>query len=207
MKTTILTSSLLAAALFTSCENPADETADAKVGEVQEELQGSGTKFVFDDSSKIGFTGSKVTGSHDGGFNEFSGHFMIAEGEDTPTAGEFTIQMGSLWSDSEKLTGHLKNADFFDVEKYPTTTFKLTKATKTSEGAYEVSGNLMLHGTEKNITFPVTASRDGDSAAFQAEFDINRKDFGIVYAGKTDDLIRDEVVIRLDFKASAESSK
>lgn len=47
------------------------------------------------------------------------------------------------------------------------------------------------------------ASRDGDIATFKAEFDINRKDFGIVYAGRTDDLIRDEVVIRLDFTAKA----
>jgi len=104
-----------------------------------------------------------------------------------------------------ELTGHLKNEDFFDVETYPTTTFKLTKATKTGEGAYEISGNLTLHGVEKNITFPVTASRDVDTANFSAEFDINRKDFGIVYAGKTDDLIRDKVIIRLDFKATAKT--
>ncbi len=207
MKKTILSlaPAFLIGALLTSCENPADKTTDAKVDEAQEELEGTGTKFVFDYSSTIGFTGSKVTGSHDGGFKTFSGHFMMAEDDEAPTAGEFTIEMDSLWSDSEKLTGHLKNEDFFAVDQYPTTTFKLTKATKTGEGAYEISGNLTLHGVEKNITFPVTASRDGDNASFQAEFDINRKDFGIVYAGKTDDLIRDEVVIRLDFKAAAES--
>ena len=105
-----------------------------------------------------------------------------------------------------KSSGHLKAADFFDVEKFATSTFKLTKATKTGEGAYDVSGNLTMHGTEKNITFPVTASREGSTASFKAEFDINRKDFGIVYAGKTDDLIRDEVIIRLDFKATAGES-
>ncbi|MDB4461743.1 YceI family protein [bacterium] len=207
MKSTLLflPSALLVASLFTSCENPADKTTDAKVSDAQEELEGSGTKYIFEDSSTIGFTGSKVTGSHSGGFKEFSGHFLMAEGDDAPTAGEFTIQMDSTWSDNDKLTRHLKNEDFFDVETYPTTTFKLTKATKTGEGAYEISGNLTLHGVEKNITFPVTASRDGDTANFSAEFDINRKDFGIVYAGKTDDLIRDEVIIRLDFKATAET--
>jgi len=209
MKSTILiiAPSILAAAFLTSCKNPADETTDAEVTDSQKELQGTGSKYVFQSSSTIGFTGSKVTGSHDGGFKDFSGHFLMAEGDDVPTAGEFTIQMGSLWSDSEKLTTHLKTGDFFNVEEFPTTTFKLTKARKTGEGSYDISGNLTLHGTEKNITFPVTASREGASASFNAEFDVNRKDFGIVYAGKTDDLIRDEVIIRLDFKAAAEGAE
>ena len=49
--------------------------------------------------------------------------------------------------------------------------------------------------------------RNGDEGSFKAEFDINRKDFGIIYAGKTDDLIRDEVIIRLDFKVTAERTE
>ena len=201
-----LTPALFAGFALVSCENPADKTTDAKVGDVQEEAVGSGTKFVFDDSSTIGFTGSKVTGSHDGGFKEFEGHFYLGD-DKTPTAGEFVIDTTSVWSDDEKLTGHLKSKDFFEVETYPTSTFKLTKAVKTGEGAYDISGNLTLHGVEKNITFPVTASREGDTATFNAEFDINRKDFGIVYPGKPDDLIRDEVVLRLDFSASTVESE
>ncbi|MEJ6580886.1 MAG: YceI family protein [Akkermansiaceae bacterium] len=205
--TLLLTPFILSAALLTSCKNPADETTDATVTDAQTELKGNGTRFTFLKSSTIGFTGSKVTGSHDGGFKEFSGHFMMSGDSDVPTAGEFTIQMASTWSDSEKLTGHLKNSDFFDVETFSTSTFKLTNASKTGENAYDISGNLTLHGVEKNITFPVTASRSGDNASFTAEFDINRKDFGIVYAGKTDDLIRDEVIIRLNFQAAAEMPK
>lgn len=202
-----LPSALLAAGFLTSCENPADKTTDAKVGEVQEELEGSGTKYVFIDSSSIEFTGSKVTGSHDGRFEKFTGHFYMGEDDEAPTAGEFVIEMDSLWSDNDKLTGHLKGEDFFEIATYPTSTFTLTKAVKTGEGSYDISGNLTLHGEKKNITFPVTASRDGDTATFEAEFDINRKDFGIDYAGKTDDLIRDEVVIRLNFSAKAEDSE
>jgi len=208
MKSTILilAPSFFAAAMLISCKNPADETTDATITDAQTELVGTGTKYVFLDTSTIGFTGSKVTGSHSGGFKEFSGHFFMAEGDDTPTAGEFMIQMESTWSDNEKLTGHLKAADFFDVEKFSTSTFKLTKAIKTGEGSYHVSGNLTMHGIEKNISFPVTASRVGSTASFKAEFDINRKDFDIVYAGKTDDLIRDEVIIRLDFQATPTES-
>ena len=115
------------------------------------------------------------------------------------------IQTESLWSDDDKLTEHLKNEDFFEVGTYPTSTFELTKAVKTGDEAYDISGNLKLHGETKNITFPVTAKRDGDTASFKAEFDINRKDFGINYKGMADNLIKDEVVIRLDFTAKAAS--
>lgn len=204
MKHTILLSIpvVMAGFAFVSCDNPADETPDAKVGEVEEALEGSGTKFVFEKSSTIGFTGSKVTGSHDGGFKDFEGHFFLGE-DGIPTAGEFVIQTESLWSDDEMLTGHLKNKDFFEVGKYPTSTFTLTKATKTGGDAYEISGNLELHGVTKNITFPVTASDEGNTASFKAAFDINRKDFEINYAGMADNLIKDEVVIRLDFTAKA----
>ena len=201
------TSFLLTAALLISCENPADKTTDATVTNIQEVLQGSGIKYIFNNSSTIEFTGSKVTGSRSGGFKKFSGHFYMSEVDDAPAAGEFTIQMDSIWSDNEKLTRHLKDKDFFDVQQYPSSTFKLTKAIKTGENAYDISGNLTMHGTEKNITFPVITVRNGDEGSFKAEFDINRKDFGIIYAGKTDDLIRDEVIIRLDFKVTAERTE
>lgn len=55
--------------------------------------------------------------------------------------------------------------------------------------------------TTKNITFPAEVTMDGEKAGIHAKFDINRKDFGIVYAGKPDDLIRDEVVIELTLSA------
>jgi polyisoprenoid-binding protein YceI len=150
MKKTILSlaPALAAGFVLVSCENPADKTTDAKVGDVQEKLEGSGTKFVFEKSSTIGFTGSKVTGSHDGGFKEFEGHFFLGD-DGVPTAGEFVIQTDSLWSDNEKLTDHLKNKDFFEVATYPTSTFALTKAVKTGDNTYDISGNLTLHGESR----------------------------------------------------------
>jgi len=63
-----------------------------------------------------------------------------------------------------------------------------------------VSGNFDLHGIKKTITFPATIEVAPDSVSVNAEFAINRKDFGIVYAGKADDLIRDGVVIKLTLK-------
>jgi len=94
------------------------------------------------------------------------------------------------------LTGHLSSPDFFDVPSHPTSTF-----TVASIEAGTVTGNLNLHGVSKSISFPATISVASDKVAVKAEFAINRKDFGINYPGKTDDLIRDNVVINLDLSA------
>jgi polyisoprenoid-binding protein YceI len=113
--------------------------------------------------------------------------------------------MKSLWSDNEKLTEHLMSGDFFNVAKHPESSFELTGLKSVSEGGFEVSGNLTLNGTSKNITFPASAEVSAGKAKIHAKFDINRKDFGIVYAGKADDLIRDEVVIELKLAAAPEA--
>lgn len=205
MKTTIATMGL-AALVLASCENPADKSADATVKEaVQPEATATtGTRYAFADGSSIGFTGSKVTGSHDGGFKVFTGHFLV-NGEEV-TGGEVVIDMQSTWADDEKLAGHLKSPDFFNVDEHPQATFVITGVEASGDNAYTVSGNFKLHGVEKNITFPATATKDGDSVTIAAEFDINRKDFQIDYPGMADDLIRDEVVIRLDLAAKPDAT-
>lgn len=201
MKATLILPGALAALALASCENPADNTTDAAVSEAVEAASpaAGGVRYVLVEDSEIGFVGSKVTGSHDGGFKEFDGFFLVTG--DEVTGGEIVIDMDSTWSDSDRLTGHLKNEDFFHVTEHPQAKFTVTGVEKTAEGAYTVSGNLLLRGVEKNISFPATASMDGDAIEIDAEFDIKRKDWNIVYTGKADDLIRDEVVIKLDLRA------
>jgi polyisoprenoid-binding protein YceI len=75
----------------------------------------------------------------------------------------------------------------------------------TSMSNGEMTGNLTLHGVTKSITFKPTVSISDSVVTLKAEFDVMRFDFGIVYKGKADDLIRDEVVIKLDVKATAGS--
>jgi polyisoprenoid-binding protein YceI len=196
------------AVVFASCENPADQTTSATVGEAVEiaaDSTAKGVKYTLAPSSEIHFVGSKVTGSHDGGFKSFTGSFTVADGQLVGSENHVVIDMASVWSDDDKLTGHLKNEDFFHVEKHPESKFQLTSLKETGEGTYEVSGNLTLTGTTKNITFPATASMDGEKAKVHAKFDINRKDFGIIYAGMADDLIRDEVVVELKLEAVPEA--
>jgi polyisoprenoid-binding protein YceI len=174
-----------ACAIFVSCENPADKTTDAKVSAAVEKSAvsaASGTKYVFTPASQVNFIGSKVTGSHAGGFKAFTGYFTIKDGAPVGNDHKVVIDMKSTFADDEKLTGHLKSPDFFDVEKFPQATFDITGIKKDSDSAYTVSGNFTLHGQTKNISFPATVSQTGDVAKIDAKFDINRKDFVIVYA-------------------------
>ena len=193
----LIGTSLLA---LTSCKNPADETTDAKIGEAEPEATASGgTTYTFTENSSIGFVGSKITDQHEGGFKTFEGSFIVKEGE--PQGGKFTIDMNSTWSDNEKLTTHLKAADFFDVESFPSSEFVVTSFSMKGENAYDISGNLTLHGVTKNITFPTTVNTSDESIKVSSEFDIKRSDFGISYPGKKDDLIREEVILKLDLEA------
>jgi polyisoprenoid-binding protein YceI len=199
-KAIVLLFAFAATAFVTSCANKADETPDAVVAEATDDITATdGATYTFSEGSTIGFTGSKVTGSHDGGFKKFNGHLVVKDG--LLEAGEVVIDMTSTFSDAEKLTGHLKSADFFDVENIPESTFSITAVSEKADKTYELSGNLTLHGVTKNITFPAQISSTDETLSVQAEFDINRKDFGIVYPGKTDDLIRDEVIIKLNLSA------
>jgi len=189
-------------ALLLSCENPADETTDASVKEKQAIATASSDsiEYTFSSTSMIKFLGSKVTGSHGGGFKKFSGSVSLEDG--APKSGSFTIDMTSTYSDSDKLTGHLTNADFFNVEAYPESKFEFTSFKKVSETDYSISGNLTMVGKTNNITFPAIVSYSEEKITLDAEFDIKRKDWGIVYPGKPDDLTRNEVVLTLKLEAT-----
>ncbi|MEM9481623.1 MAG: YceI family protein [Verrucomicrobiota bacterium] len=216
MKTTLLVpavSLIACSVLLTNCaENPADNVPSAEVTEETTTVtetpaaapDAEAVSYTFTDDSKIGFVGSKVTGSHEGGFEKFSGTFNVAEGK--PGAGPHTIEidMTSTWSDSDKLTKHLLSEDFFEVEKFPTSSFNLTQATPAdAPDKYNLSGDVTLHGVTKQISFPATIKEGPDgNVTLDAEFSINRKDFGIVFPGMPDDLIRDEVVINLAMVAA-----
>ena len=107
----------------------------------------------------------------------------------------------SIYSDNDRLTGHLKSPDFFDVEKHPTAIFETTSITGSGDNS-KVTGKLTMHGETKEISFPAKIEVKDDAVTVQAEFSINRFDFNMKYPGKADDLIREGVVLRLDVKAT-----
>ena len=192
---------ILMACVITGCSDPSDQVTKAPTSAPKESAKpgAAGKTYVIQPDSTIGFVGSKVTGSHDGGFKKFSGKVSVADA--AVAAAEVKIDMDSTWSDNEKLTAHLKSPDFFDTAKFPTATFTTTDIKSTS-AEKTVTGNLDLHGVNKSISFPADIQVTDNAVTVKAEFAINRKDFNINYPGKTDDLIRDNVVLKLDIKAT-----
>jgi polyisoprenoid-binding protein YceI len=192
--------------ILAGCGNPAEDKPEAKVGAATHEdtPMAKGTAYAFLEESKIDFIGSKVTGQHHGGFTAFQGSMNLVDNDPTKSSVEITIDTTSLWADNDRLTGHLKSPDFFDVASHPQATFQSTAIVKDGD-AYTVTGNLQLHGVTKSISFPAAIAVGNDQVVVNSEFFIKRFDFGIAYKGKADDLIRDEVVIKLSMIGKAGS--
>lgn len=177
-----------------SVRNAASESGAAKTG--------GETLVISPDNSKVDFVASKVTRSHNGSFKQFAGTIDLVNNSAEQSIVNISIDTGSVITDEADLTAHLKTPDFFDVAKYPKATFVSTRIEPNTSGGgtHNVTGNFDLHGVKKSISFPATIQIAPDNVTVTAEFSINRKDFGINYPGKADDLIRDGVVIKLTLK-------
>src|SRR5688572_2780647 len=231
MKTRFLPAVLLAGAVWCISCTSAPKSDDAKTSEAKEVTDNvTAESWKLDtSSSQIEWVGTKVTGYHTGNVPLKSGEINVKNGE--VTGGKFVMDLANMQvlgpksvdaASNKKLLGHLKSADFFDVEKNPEGSFELT-GVRPYQGAavkdstdprqdqiskyrvdnptHTVSGNLTLKGVTKNVEFPARITVSGDNAEAIAKFNINRKEWNIVYPGKPDDLIRDAVHLGISIKA------
>ena len=121
-----------------------------------------------------------------GRFTDFDGQIVIG---DTPeqSSVEVTIQTASVDTSDEKRDGHLRSADFLDVDNYPAMTFRSTKVDLKRDGTATVTGDL----TVKDVTRPVTLDVEFDGAqadpwggqrlGFSATAEIDREDWGLTW--------------------------
>lgn len=172
----------------------------------------SAEKYKVDSAhSTVGFTVTHLQLSEvDGRFKDFSGEINFDPKAPAKTTISFTAQTKSVNTDNDKRDAHLQGSDFFDVEKYPTMTFKSTKVTALGEDQYTVIGDLTIHGVTKqvqvkaNIKGPVDAFKDGNlSIAFKSTFKINRMDYkvGDGWKGGSDSVVSHDVFITLKGEA------
>ena len=147
------------------------------------------TKYTLSgDNTKLTFVGKKPDGKHNGGFAKLSGSATVSGDDITTLKAEVDIDTESLYADDEKLTAHLKNADFFDVQNNPKATFKITKVEK-ADKMYTVTGDLTMLGKTKPVSFPATITM-GDTLSVDASFVIDRTQWGMNYGkGKIDDKV------------------
>ena len=144
-----------------------------------------------------------------GRFNEMSGEIVIDKEEPSKSSVVFTIRTESIDTANERRDGHLKSADFFDVENHPEITFESTGITRNGEGEFDVEGELTIRGVSKTVVFPVeflgfaTDNHGNDKAGFSLRTRINRKDYGIVWNRALDTggvVLGDEVDIEINLE-------
>lgn len=167
-------------------------------------------------TSSLKWTGSKITkDSHWGTVALKEGSVTFTK--DIPTAGSFVIDMTSIKCDdltdakmNGRLVGHLKSDDFFSVDKHPTATFKITKATAGKNGEVTITGDLTIKGITKPITFPATVKNEGGVYAASGKLKFNRTDWDVKYnSGKFfdpkklgDKLINDDIEIEINLRTA-----
>jgi polyisoprenoid-binding protein YceI len=162
--------------------------------------------------SKVAWTGRGEVGDYSlsGNINLSEGMFII-ENEQVK-GGEFVIDMNTI--NCTNLTGmkkvtlmeHLKGEDFFEVSKFPKTTFKITNITPSvgEEYIFNVTGKLTIKGITNNLSFPATIKKEGSVVSVKAILKVDRTKFNITYHSPSffnnlkDDYIKNEFDIFLD---------
>lgn len=156
--------------------------------------------------SEVSFKIRHLLAKTSGRFTKFSGTIKVDTADISKSSVEVSIEVASINTDNADREKHLKSPDFFDVEKYPTITFKSTSVKEVVKGKLEVTGDFTLHGVTKRITFPVTNAgtqpgmQPGTVVAgfIDGALTINRNDYGIkAFPGA----LGDEVAISLNVEA------
>ena len=145
-----------------------------------------------------------------GSFSDVQGVAFINDKDISRSTINVTINATSINTGVAKRDGHLKSADFFDVEKYPTLTFKSKQVKKATDNQLAVVGDLTLHGVTKEVVLLVSGPSDNAKDPWgnirkgaKATTQVNRKDFGIIWNATLDNgglLIGEEVEITIDLE-------
>lgn len=209
---------LLIAFIMLSCKNNKENQAENKATQKEvtqtTETTLSGNKSINIDKSTIIWKGHKILGSHTGEIKLKNAGLTFNNG--TLTKGSFIVDMNTIKAvelmkdgddneeeeennegeehdDRDDLANHLKNEDFFDVNKYPEATFTIKEATNNGN-SYKITGDMTIKGITKEISFDATIT----AQTLKAHIKINRTDFGIKYGSGSffknlgDNIIKDQ---------------
>lgn len=161
--------------------------------------------------STVGFRIRHLVSTVGGSFSRFSGTIELNEKDWGKSKVNATIEAASINTNNERRDAHLRGADFFETDKYPTITFASTKVVPRGKGKLRVLGNLTMHGVTRPVILEVAyagqmAAMGGKRAGFSATTSVNRKDFKITYNRALDrggTMLGDDVAISIDVEAAA----
>lgn len=161
------------------------------------------------DHSSVSFKIRHLFSNVQGNFRKFEGTMEYEPGKPETWKASGTIDAASIDTNVAERDKHLRSADFFDTEKFPTIEFHTTTVKAVSDGKAQAEGVIKIHGVEKPIVLDVDILGVGKDpwgntrAAFTVTTKLNRKDFGLAWNEKLETgqfLVGEEVVITLDIE-------
>lgn len=220
MKNVLLMSLMVLGLMTTSCKKDAkNDKMEANAPATSEAVSSSKVsgKFNVNASSTVLWEGSKPAGTHSGYIKVSEGSVAVENGK--VTAGQFTLDMSSLTvtdlkagEGKEKLEGHLKSEDFFNVTANPSARFEITKTTGLANDAtanHLIYGDLTINGVTKPVNFKANVEvKENMVNVSTDQFNIDRTNWGVKYGSGTffddlkDKVISDDVGIKIALNAS-----
>ena len=165
--------------------------------------------FIIDPNhSSVAFKVRHLVSKVGGGFTDFGGT-ITADFSNLDVSGvQFSIQTASIDTRNEDRDGHLRSADFFDVEEFPEITFTSTKVTKIDKDSFAVAGTLTMHGVSKPTTLTVDYlgemnAMGGTRAGYELSTTLDRKDWGISWNKALDSgglILGDDVEVNINLE-------
>ncbi len=150
---------------------------------------------------------SKVRGR----FSDFEGTIEFDEVQPENSSVDFTVYTQSIDTNEPDRDKHLRSADFFSVDQFPTLTFRSKSIAPRGGNRYDVTGDLTMRGVTKTIVLPVEylgKAKDpwgNDKVAFEAEISLNRKDYGLMWNAALETggfLVGDDVKVNISVQAA-----
>jgi polyisoprenoid-binding protein YceI len=161
-------------------------------------LNSNAQKYVpIDKGSKIHFIIKNFGIGTGGDFQGLKGEINFDTLQPASSFFNVSIAVKTIDTDNNMRDKDLRSKDYFDEQKFPEiklTSTRIDKTNKTGNGYYYFTGNLIIKGIAKPVSFPFLAERTGDGFLFTGEFTINRLDFGV---GETSMVLANRVIVSL----------
>jgi len=165
--------------------------------------------------SQVGFSIRHFFSKVPGQFKDFHGTIVMDANAPAASSVDVTIQTASISTDNERRDTHLRSADFFAADSFPTLTFKSTKVAPAGKDRYQLTGDLTMRGVTRPVVLDVEflgmgpiamgGQSMGTKAGFEATTTVNRQDFGITWNKNLDQggaMLGDDVTVNLHIEAN-----
>ncbi|MFD3589609.1 YceI family protein [Streptomyces sp. NPDC058683] len=145
-----------------------------------------------------------------GSFQEFEGSLHLDGADPAKSTASLDIKMESITTGSPDRDGHLKSADFFKTDEFPTMTFRSTKAEAVGGDDYRITGDLTILGVTKPVTIDLEfngVAKDpfgNERVGFEGKAEIKRSDWGVTWNASLETggvLVSDKIKLNFDISA------